>query len=310
MAAIWEDCDELTFPDEAAWYAERPHHLGASEIAVLLGHGYASDSVYSLYQEKIGEYVKPWTKDEQERLDRGKRAERFIAGEYEAIECQAVVIDETPVIRVWREWPVLSCTIDGRIFSRGEWVPIEMKFLGLHQRNEFRDEAAPLKYSIQLQAQMSVLGASHGILAVMFGNDLEVRIVERHDVLIEQMRLRARSFWDDHVQKRVAPDIDDSEATWNAIRYVHREPDKTAVLLPDDIYQCVEDYQIASDKEKESKKLAQQMKSKIADHIGRNTYGYFGDGTTVSWKEGSRSRQFRILKKAPKEVIEAINNDN
>jgi predicted phage-related endonuclease len=105
-------------------------------------------------------------------------------------------------------WPWLAATLDRWAEGAGgQVIPIELKTSSAFSRDKWAD-GVPFVYQVQVQAQIAVVGAPFGWLAVLHGgNDPELYRIERDDEFItDHLIPKTRAFWHEHVLADVPPE--------------------------------------------------------------------------------------------------------
>jgi putative phage-type endonuclease len=221
-------------PDE--WLAGRRGSIGSSECAILLGLGYAGSSKYSLWAEKVHGYEKPIADDMLRYFKKGKLAEPYLAGLVRLDHGWDVQHDPDYCFRRSISHPFMTASLDAWMIEHGEHVAIEFKDVSAwvgYKEWDPKSGKAPLKYTIQLQHQLAVTGWNKGYLVALCGLDTTIIPVKRHEALVEQLQLECSDFWE-LVEKKIEPEIDDSEATHSALKEVYKREGRSACTLSDE----------------------------------------------------------------------------
>lgn len=295
------DAAPTDYPDEATWLEARRDTIGASDTAGILGEGYAMQSALTIYAEKIGQ---PIPREELDTFRIGKLMEpalRSIFTDITGLSCGPAG-DTT----IWRNVniPWLSVTLDAFVEDPDHgMVSGELKNVGEFAKEEWADGGAPLKFQIQCQHGMLVLGTPvvH-LFGLVGGNRPEHRIIERNEDFIHAMKERLFEFWE-YVLAREPPEADDSKATAMAIKALHPDDDGSVALLPDDFQTLVDVVEGAKENIKATERIKREAENRIKLAIGPATYAAAGDRilsmkTTVRQnppKEASESK-FRVLR--------------
>jgi putative phage-type endonuclease len=199
--SVYELLDEWP-QDSDQWHMQRAMALGASDIAPVLGLSEWGTPL-SVYMQK-----------------KGVRSEipanlAYFGHKLEPVIAQWIM-DEHPevgdVIHGFSArsevWPWLAATLDRWAEGAGgQVIPIELKTSSAFSRDKWAD-GVPHVYQVQVQAQIAVVGAPFGWLAVLHGgNDPELYRIERDDEFItEHLIPKTRAFWYDHVLADVPPE--------------------------------------------------------------------------------------------------------
>ncbi len=187
--------------DSNEWHMQRALHLGASDVAGVLG---LSDwaTPLSIYMQK-----------------KGSRSEipgdlAYFGHKLEPVIAQWITDFHPELGEVFdgfsarsREWSWLAATLDRHTVDGGQVIPVELKTSSAFSREKWAD-GVPFVYQVQVQAQIAVVGAPYGWVAVLHGgNEPELHRVERDEEFItEHLIPKTRQFWYDHVLAEVAPE--------------------------------------------------------------------------------------------------------
>lgn len=187
--------------DSPEWHEARTQGIGASEVAAILG--------LSPWQTPLGVWrTKMGVPSEiPEHLAYfGHALEEPIAGWLRDKKPEVGLVEAGFSARSV-EWPWLTASPDRVRYLDFNEIPIELKTSGAFGRDKWAD-GVPLFYEAQVQAQMAVLGAPFGWLAVLHGgNDPELYRIARDDEFIQDHLIpKTRDFWEQHVLTKVAPE--------------------------------------------------------------------------------------------------------
>lgn len=199
--------------DSPEWHEARRSSLGASEVAAVLGLS-PWQTPLSVYMAKMG------VRNEiPENLAYFGRALEPVIAQW--------ITDTRPEVGVLadgysarsKKWPWLTVSPD-RVALAGlhdtsrefDYIPVELKTSSAFGRDKW-SEGVPLFYQAQVQAQIAVLDAPYGWLAVLHGgNEPELYRVERDDDFIDNHLIpKTKAFWEDHVLAQVPPEPTTSE---------------------------------------------------------------------------------------------------
>ena len=193
--------------DTPEWHEARRSSLGASEVAAVLGLS-PWQTPLSVYMAKMG-----IRNEIPENLAYfGRALEPVIAGWISDTHPEVGLMSDGFSARA-DEWPWLTVSPDRIAFvppSGGlgvAYVPVELKTSSAFGRDKW-SEGVPLFYQAQVQAQIAVLDAPYGWLAVLHGgNEPELYRIERDDDFIENHLIpKTKAFWEDHVLAQVPPE--------------------------------------------------------------------------------------------------------
>lgn len=187
--------------DSDEWHEARRSSLGASEVAAVLG--------LSKWQTPLSVYMaKQGVRNEiPENLAYfGRNMEPVIAGWIMHTRPDLGIVGPGFSARS-DDWPWLAVSPDRIVSDNGKPIPVELKTSSAYSRADW-ESGVPLYYLAQVQAQIAVLDAPYGWLAVLHGgNDAELFRIERDEEFITQHLIpKTREFWEDYVTAGVPPE--------------------------------------------------------------------------------------------------------
>lgn len=168
--------------------AERRKGIGASDAAKILAGG---DAWAELWKDKTGRETPKRIMSEWDA------AIRHVT---EALQCDwyehktGTKIVERGKAVIWKEWPVLRCTLDGTSYTAPAFDVFECKHVSSWTPDPLN--WAIEKYIPQLQHQMLCCGTNSGIMSVMVGmNQPELVNFTIDPFFTEVYIARCREFW-------------------------------------------------------------------------------------------------------------------
>jgi putative phage-type endonuclease len=210
------------------WLAERRRGLGGSDASTVLQlNPYSSH--YTLWLDKTGR-AKP--KPESPAMRRGKLMEPLLGQMF--LEETGIPTRQIGLLR-HRERPWMQVSVDG-LSADGGIIEKKTTHWRTNDAEVWRAGDIPDHAEAQAQWGLAVTGRSHAHVMVLIDIDnFIVKVVERHEALIAEMINQAEAFWRTHVEADIAPPVDDSDATLDAViaRYEQAEEDKIAVAGPE-----------------------------------------------------------------------------
>ena len=294
---------------DATFQETRRKFIGGSDAPVLWGCGYASQSLYSLWLDKVDGI--PWqpTPAEQRRLDHGTAVEPIIRRW--AAEEVGEIIDKPNRPLIASGYDCIGAHLDGWHHDGPALVVDELKSIGGWQQRQqwFKDgeEVAPDGYWVQVQHQILCAGAEYGLLWGMYGTDeLLVRKIERDDAFIERHIEQCLAFWQ-LVETKTPPPVDGSPATSDALFVRHKQHTAGAsVELPADSDEWCRTLERVDEQIERLEATRNELRNKIKAAIGDAEIGVTPDGLRWSWKTQNvkeytvAARVQRILRKIGK----------
>ena len=187
----------IPWTTESEWHALRAPRVGASDVASLFGCGYRS--LFQLWHEKKGD-LPPEDLSDVERVTIGRNLEDGIAGAavdlygYQLAKVRYYLIDEVT--------SGLGASLDYEWDDHGTSYPCEIKNASW---GSWRDNwitntdgtiEAPLRFQLQVQAQLACANAQRGLLIALIAGERLVRCrMDRHEAAIAEIRRRVDAFW-------------------------------------------------------------------------------------------------------------------
>lgn len=289
MTAVYEVLPSLV-QDSPEWHEQRRRGVGASDVAAILGLSPWTTPL-AVYEQKMGV---PNQIDENLAWF-GHALEPVIADWVAAKHPEVGPIFDGFSARSL-QWPWLTAAPDrtsswpGTLSPQGaELHPVEIKTSSAFSRGTW-EAGVPLYYAAQVQAQMAVLGAPRGWLAVLHGgNDPELYPIERDEEFIQdELVPRTRAFWEDHVLAQVPPE---PMTTGEAVRVWPGDPDLDAVEADDLL---LEQWKALVDARRWAKTYgsdADRLALEIQKALGDATELRFGDQVLATWKPQAGARR-------------------
>lgn len=149
--------------------------------------------------------------------------------------------------------------------------------------DEWREDVPPYYIASSLWQLACHPEAERVHLAVLFGRpfDLRTYTVERDDALTEAIVARCREFYDS-LSLNTPPDLDDSVATYEAVRALHPDIDRDESVEIDRA--IAHEYVSAAVAFKEAETAERAAKARLLAAMGRARLATF-DGTTVARRQ-------------------------
>lgn len=294
------------------WLDERKFVIGASETPSILGCGFETPA--EVWARKTGHET---PRSEGEHLEIGNVIQPALIELARRRLHLDVIAEPDFVFRRSEAVPYVGASLDAYIVGEdGKHCPLDTKNVDGMNARDWANEP-PLNYTVQLQQQMFVTGASYGYLfALIGGNKTAWHRIERNDAFITAMLKKLEHFWR-LVQTKTPPPYQDAKDQARILSILHPQ-DSGAVVALDEIGMNAVDrrevYSLQLD-EIEAKKL--EAENEIKAMLGDATYAVLPDGRAVSWKTQNRKEHFvkastsRVLRfhdRLPKGVA-AITNE-
>mgnify|MGYP005796607851 CR=1 FL=1 len=208
-----------------------------------------------------------------------------------------------------KEHHFLLANIDRKIV--GEKALLECKTTGAFSANQWDEDEIPASYIMQVQHYLNVLDYDYAYIAVIIGNhDFKFKRIERDQELIDMYTKEAIKFWNENVLKNVAPEIDGSPATKEALNLVDYEPLNSLSILSSQKEKLVELGNVKA-QIKELTQYQTEIENKLKNYMYENEADeLLSDEFKVTWKETKRtSIDTKALKKEMPDVYEQYSKE-
>jgi putative phage-type endonuclease len=245
------------------WLAVRRLGIGGSDISTLVGLSRWS-SPYELWLDKTGQL--PLVDEQSEAAEMGALLEPVVRDRFARV--QHVPVTPVGTLRAAAR-PWMLANPDG--LCHGINAGYEGKTCSSFQAAEWAHGQTSDHAELQAQWGMAVTGLDTWWVAVLIGGQRnEYRRIDRDPALIADLTDIAERFWRDHVEPRVAPDPDGSDACTTAIknRFAHARADTDAVVDDDLADDLADAKTAAADNEQVAARAHEQVKNHARLLIG------------------------------------------
>jgi len=240
----------------------RREGLGGSDVAALFGLS-PWKSPLQIYQDKI-EPPQPQEMTEWQKL--GHVLEKNVLIPYYQEHYEGDL--SFPSTQLHRTHKFMIGHIDGLV--KNTTTLVECKNVGGYkntdQWGEAESDMVPYPYLLQCQHYMEVFNASETHLVALFGgNKIETFVLKRNEKLIKKIIEKEKSFWENHVLKKIPP----APSTLNDIRLLFpyasalKEAVATSELLGE-----IWEYKARIEKLGSAEKEVQKTKIKLQNFMG------------------------------------------
>lgn len=249
--------------DTMAWHDERRTRIGGSDIAALMGES-PWGSPWSVWAEKVGAIPPDLERTEAQQF--GIDAEEWLAKAFTKATGLHVFAEQLMIRDV--DAPHRGATLDGLVGESpnsdigsaiATWQAKTDRQLGPKWETW---ENVPPRIYLQCMWEMGCARVTTGWLSVMHAGLFveHIEIPWNQGVWDEMCRV-ADAFWFDHVVTGIAPPVDGSDATWDALAAAYPEhvPD-TEAEIGDELYRT---WRAAVDLKREAEEFEQQAKARI-----------------------------------------------
>ena len=271
--------------DTSQWLTARRRGIGGSDIAAIMGLS-RWRSALDVYMDKTG--MMP-DRETSEAMAWGTLLEAPVADEYARRTNRRVQMVNAVLQHPDYEWALANIDRLQIDPERGRGV-LEVKTVGQWGADAWEGDAVPDAYMLQLQWYLWVTGLQWGSFAALVGGQrLITREVERDDELCEYMRATAERFWIQNVRAGVPPDPDGSAASTDALAQMYpvSEPG-TEIMLDPDALALVREYERASADIKAAEERKNAAANAIKALLGEHERGLVHDAV-ITWRTQSRA---------------------
>lgn len=208
---------QRVFDGRIPWLNGRRKYIGSSDAAAIFGHGYAGESISTVWAEKCEVGGKSYSEADLMLMEEGRIGERFVVEMFRNRHPDLRVPEKNNpfAFYVSSDYPFLCASLDCEAYAGEEMMPVEAKVIR-HNANEWEDDKCPVKYIIQTQHQMLVTGTKRACVAALVYGRYQERWIERDDEFLELAVQRYHEFWQCVIDR--TPPKDDSPYAYTARR--------------------------------------------------------------------------------------------
>ena len=223
------------------WYAARREGVSASEIAAVVGLSPWTSRFDLWWTKRTGEQ----SQGDGIGMKRGRRYEALVLEDFAERHPEFYVAPSVTVRNLARPWQV--STPDGLVYESDEHVHctredcgpgaepiavVEAKTSGSRAEwGEPGTDDIPVQYRCQVLWQMDTLGLNVAYVPCLFGDRLEVYVVEYDEADVQVLRDAALEFLADVREDRM-PDVDAHTATARRLKKLHPSIEPGEVEVP------------------------------------------------------------------------------
>lgn len=192
--------------DKLEWLKERQKGIGGSDVGAIMGVN-KWKSAFEVYINKTEEITE--VSESAEAAYWGSTLEEVVAREFTVRTGKKVRRDNRHLVH--NTYKFMMANIDRKVV--GENAFLECKTVNAFGAKEWEGEEIPPSYLLQCQHYMEVMGADKCYIAVLIGGQKFIfKEIERDEELISMIIEVEKDFWITHVEKKIPPAIDGSEA--------------------------------------------------------------------------------------------------
>lgn len=264
------------------WLEARRSGIGGSDAATVVGlNPWAS--LYSLWADKTGRLP---DKEDTEAMRIGRDLEDYVARRFE--EATGKAVRRRNAILRDPDKPWAHANIDREVI--GERAGLECKTTNVLNLKMYKGGEFPDNYYCQCMHYLGVTGWDRWYLAVLVvGSGFFVFTLERDEDEIAALMDAEKAFWNTYVLQDVAPEVDGTKPTSDAIGkvYATSEGGKTVEILTKR-----SDFEMLDALKQQKKGLQTQIdaiENGIKEEMGTAETGSSQAGYRVTWKPQTRT---------------------
>ena len=222
MAKIYTKIADTKKISHEEWIELRKSGIGGSDAGAVVGLNPYS-SPYSVYHEKLG-LVEAFEGNDKTRL--GTDLEEYVAKRFEERTGKKVRRLNAMLRSVER--PYMIADVDRVIVGADEGV--ECKVTSNNENYKFDEGEYPSYWACQCYHYLSVMGYKrwHLVVLDLFSAKVSVITIERDESEIKALEEIEKTFWEEHVQKKICPAPNGSERCDDIIAEKYPEADDNA----------------------------------------------------------------------------------
>lgn len=283
--------------DKLQWLKERQKGIGGSDVGAIMGVS-RWKSAFEVYVDKIEEITEVSESSESSYF--GNVLEEVVAREFSSRTGKKVRKDNRQLVHKTHEF--MMGNIDRRIV--GENSILECTTVNAFKAKEWDGEEIPPSFILQCQHYMEVMGADNCYIAALIGGQRFVhKEIKRDEELISMIVEAEKDFWINHVEKRIPPKLDGSEAASKYLSKTFKNFDKALeVNLKAEYKDKINEYLNIKNQMKTLDEALKTIENNLKNELGNAEKGIV-EKFQVVWK-GIISN--RIDSKALKEIYPEI----
>lgn len=287
--------------DKLQWLKQRQKGIGGSDVGAIMGVS-RWKSAFQVYVEKTSEITE--IPEAPEAAYWGNQLEEMVAKEFSKKTGKKVRKVNHQLTH--STYPFMVANIDRRVV--GENSILECNTTSVFGKKEWEGEEIPGSYILQYQHYMAVTNADKCYVAVLIGGQkFKIKEILRDEELIQMIIAAEKNFWTGHVEKKVPPAIDGSEAADMYLKNKYPKSDSTLkVGLKAEFKDKITQYISLKDNIKILDKEAKTLENCIKLEMGTAEKGII-DNFVVNWKSVYSSRiDSKMLKEKYSDIYKEV----
>lgn len=262
--------------DYNTWLEYRNKGIGGSDVSIICGIN-KFKSCMQLWMEKTG--MIPLEPAESENAYWGTVLEPIVKREF--TNRTGMKVREKKVMMQHPKHEFMIADVDGIVKDKDGMCIFEAKTAAAFKSNQWKNGVPP-EYQLQIQHYMSVTGYKKAYIACLIGGNAFVYYeVKRDEGLIEPIIKIEKDFWD-HVQNRIPPEIDGSDASTEYLNDIFKNSTKSSILLPDDTMDLIHSYEETNENINALTNQRDEMANKMKALLQENEEGIVLD-RRIKW---------------------------
>jgi putative phage-type endonuclease len=270
------------------WLAERRNHIGASDVAAILGMDPRRGPL-SVYESKVHGH----SQEDNDWMRFGRDVEGAIANMYEVKTGRLAQDQGATSLQYHPDISFLASTLD-RITFKGvpgdfekhmlePGAPLELKNIGYFTSAKAYEEDPHIHHQIQLQIQMACFGSDWGSLAALFpGYNLVWKDLPRNDEFLAAAYPVLEEFWK-CVVDRTPPPVE-SYRDLEVVKRLWPTDSGETVALDNEMFGLVSKWENRKFNRKELDNEVEAIEAELRAAMGNATWGALPDGTFLALK--------------------------
>lgn len=247
-------------PGTSEWHEARADGIGGSEVGTIMGLN-PYESAYSLHLKKTGQIPTPELNSFA--VWRGSAYEAPLLDYFASLHPELEIF--TTGTYQDKTLPYLHANPDAIARNRNTGT---LSIVEVKTARSYWDNGVPLHYQAQVMHYMDILDIKQAFVIGDVGSTWYEAVIPYDGFLAQVQRDRATEFWAG-VVNGVEPEWDGSQATYEAVRYLHPEIDDEEVEI-DGGHQLV----LAQVAFEEAEAELTKHKSEVLKLMGRAKYAY------------------------------------
>lgn len=287
--------------DKLQWLKERQKGIGGSDVGAIMGVN-RWKSPFEIYVDKTEDITE--VKESGELSYWGNTLEEVVAREFSIRTGKRVRKDNRQLVHKTHKF--MMGNIDRRIV--GENALLECTTVNAFRAKEWEGEEIPPSYILQCQHYMEVMGSDNCYIAALIGGQKFIyKKIERDDELISMIVEAEKDFWINHVEKRIPPKLDGSEAASKYLSKTFKNIDKSLeVNLKAEYMNKINEYLNIKNQMKNLDETLKTIENNLKNELGNAEKGIV-EKFQVIWKGITSNRiDSKVLKEKYPEVYKEV----